>query len=294
MNAMTSASTGTSLPARRSGLTLNVLDGLHRGVAAPITGDICTIGSGSDCDVVLADPAIMPDHLRLRFYGRQVAVDALGGDVTIEGRAPVLRGHGCRTALPVTLGVGAARLEVRRDDAGDRRGMLVALGSVLLAAVAVLVATQSSGFGVAEGPRDAPAPEARIAAPATPGTADELRARIADAGLDLAVIQDGHHLAVSGTVTQEQTAAWTDVQRWFDGSFGGRSVLSSRVTTASPATPPKFAFQAVWFGQNPYVVDTRGERRYPGAALQGGWMLKSIEGGAITVTRDGKDFQLTL
>lgn len=293
MAATTSAPTAFAMPAPRGALTLNVLDGLHRGVATPISGDVCTIGSGSECDVVLADRQIAPDHLRLRFYGRQVAVDALGGSVLIEGRPPVQRGHGCRTALPVILSLGEARLEIRRQDASGNRRAIVGLAAVATAVVAVLLATQSSGFGVVSEPREIAVVEAPAPTPAT-GAAGNLRDRIAQAGLDLAVIENGRHLAVSGSVTEAQSAVWTDVQRWFDGSFGGRNVLSSNVVIAAPASPPKFAFQAVWFGTNPYVVDARGERRYPGAALQGGWMLKSIDAGAITVSRDGKDFQLTL
>ncbi|MDH2326586.1 FHA domain-containing protein [Cereibacter sp. SYSU M97828] len=292
MTAMTPAPTGLG-PAHRGGLMLNVLDGLHRGVVTPISGEICTIGSGPGCDVVLADRQIAPDHLRVRFYGRQVAVDALGGDVMIEGRQPVQRGHGCRTTLPVTLALGGARFEIRRNAVPDGRRMIVGLASALLAVLAVLIATQSSGFGVADAPRNLP-PTEPAAAAADSGAEEHLRERIAQAGLDLSVLGDGRHLAVSGSVTEAQAERWTDVQRWFDGTFGGRNVLSSSVTVAAPATPPKFAFQAVWFGANPYVVDARGERRYPGAALQGGWMLKSIDEGAITVSRDGRDFQLTL
>jgi len=283
----------TAIIPASTGLTLSVLDGLHRGVATPIAGDSCTIGSAVDCDVVLADRQVAPDHLRLRFYGRQVAVDALGGPVMIEGRQPIQRGHGCRMAMPVTLSLGEARLLVRRDTTGlDGRRMTVGLGSLKLAAVAVLIATQSSGFGVAAAPTEFPAPASQIAA--ATGAAADLRQQIAEAGLGLTVVENGHHLAVSGTVTEAQGPAWTGVQRWFDGSFGGRNVLSSSVTTAAAATPPKFAFQAVWFGANPYVVDARGEHRYPGAALQGGWMLKSIAPHGITVTRDGTDFELTL
>ncbi len=288
MTAMTHVAT-----APRGGLMLNVLDGLHRGVVTPIAGDSCMIGSGPGCDVVLADRQIAPDHLRLRFYGRQVAVDALGGTVMIEGRQPVQRGHGCRTTLPVTLALGDARFEIKRNAVPDGRRMIVGLASALLAVLAVLIATQSSGFGVATAPRELPAPAAPAIVTDT-DAADRLRERIAAAGLDLTVIANGHHLAVSGSVTEADSPKWTEVQRWFDGTYGGRNVLSGNVTVAAPATPPKFAFQAVWFGADPYIVDARGERRYPGAALQQGWMLKSIEAGAITVSRDGKDFRLTL
>ncbi|WP_236551377.1 SctD/MshK family protein [Billgrantia tianxiuensis] len=57
---------------------------------------------------------------------------------------------------------------------------------------------------------------------------------------------------------------------------------------------PALQFQAVWFGDNPYVVDARGERLYPGAPLQEGWVLAEIAEGRVTVRRDGTEFSLTL
>lgn len=295
--------TGSFLPAlarsgQRGGLTLSVLDGLHKGVTAPIDGDACTIGSGSDCDVVLADARIEADHLRLRFHGRHVAVDAHGGDVVVEGRQTVRRGHGFRTALPVTLAVGGARIALRREGASrDSRRAIAGLGVALLAATALLIATQSGGFGVADRARDnAAATSQPASAPVAEAgdAAESLRQRVAAASLPIQIAGKDRHLAASGSITEDQRPAWTEVQRWFDGRFGGRHVLSSTVTTSAAAAAPEFALQAVWFGQNPYVVDARGERRYPGAALQGGWTLKSIEPDGIIVIRDGQEFRLTL
>lgn len=285
-----------SRPLAQGGLTLSVLEGLHRGVKADVPSGGCTIGASSGCDVVLADPQVAPDHLRLRFHGRHVAIDAIGGDVGVEGRGPVTRGHGCRALLPITLTLGEARLQVRREtQAPGVLGRWLPIGglAVLGVVATILFSSQSSGF-VAPARQAVPAVPA-APAPAPSGAADALRQRLTDAGLaGLTVTGDGHHLAVAGALAAADAAAWQDVQRWFDGTYGGRHVLTSRVEAAAPAAAPDFSFQAVWFGADPYVLDSRGERRYPGAALQDGWMLKSIEPGRITVSRDGTDFALTL
>lgn len=287
-------------PPQGGALTLSVLDGVHRGVETPIMAENCTIGSASHCDVVLADDRIAPDHLRLRFYGRQVAVDAIGGDVGIEGRAPVPQGHGARVALPVTLTLGDVRLQVRRPalPAGMAPRWLPLFGLGLAGLIAaILFATQSNGFGTI-GAVDRPAtPTPQIAATTTAQTdvAQTLRQHLTQAGVQgLDVTQDGRRVLVSGALPAAGMQAWQDAQQWFDGTYGGRYVLTSRVTAAPAGGAPDFSFQAVWFGANPYVIDARGDRRYPGAALKDGWMLKSIDPGRITVTRNGTDFQLTL
>lgn len=290
---------GTSLAS--NSLMLDVLDGIHRGVAASIPGGTCAIGSSGSCDFVLADPEIAPDHLRLRFYGRQVAVDAVGGPVVVDGSRQLAQGHGCRVALPVTLELGEASIKIHRPSRRRRHPRLMA-GAVLAAMVvaALLGATQTSSFSsqtlaqqavsTAETPRGGHA----AVPPGMDDVGDSLQSRIAAAGLDLPVSVSGHHVTVSGTLPQAHSAAWTDVQRWFDTTYGGQYVLSSDVRVSVPAQPPKFSFQAIWFGPNPYIVDARGNRKYPGAALGGGWVLKSIETGEITVSRNAQEFKLTL
>src|SRR5690606_1425795 len=133
------------------------------------------------------------------------------------------------------------------------------VGAVALVLVigGVLVANQSSGYGAANKTTEASGNEMsrQGAIPADGSVAEALRQHLADAGLDdLAVTESDRHLSVSGMVSEDGLATWTDVQRWFDGSYGGRYVLSSRVTTAAPAGVPEFSFQAVWFGTRPYVI----------------------------------------
>ncbi len=304
-----------TIAAAPGSLALEVLSGVHSGVRTPIEGASCAIGSSWNCDVVLADKDVAPDHLRLRFYGKLVAIDAIGGDVAIEGRQSLVRGYGCRVNLPVTLSVGEARLRIARDRAEGqamRRWATYAVGILAVVAAPVL-ALQAGLFEFM--PRQAmahaePSREYVASIPAQPfpgmpasaslaasdsDVANGLKERIETAGLDtLTLSADGRRIEVSGEIPAARMTDWGEIQRWFDRTHGGRYILTSLVSTAAVANAPSFTFQAVWFGKNPYIIDARGERRYPGAPLQDGWMLKAIEPGGILVVRDGEEFKLTL
>lgn len=287
-------------------LALDVLSGIHSGVRAPIEGSACTIGSSRDCDLVLADKDVAPAHMHLRFYGNLVAIDAVGGDVVIKGRPDLARGYGCRIKLPATLSIGEATLRIARNNAPRtaRRWAAYAGGALALAAVPV-IAIQTGILKLRPQPAMAHAQQpaehaAAVAAIPTPVLSDGkivtlLQERIEQANLGMLVVSvDGRRIEVSGKVPPGRMAEWQEIQRWFDRTHGGRYVLTSMVGAAAVANAPSFAFQAVWFGKNPYVIDARGERRYPGAALQDGWMLKAIEPGQIVVVRGAEEFKLTL
>lgn len=292
-------------------LALEVLSGIHSGVRTSIDGSALAIGSATGCDVVLADKSIAPEHLRLRFYGRLVAIDAVGGTVTIEGRTALDQGFGCRVTLPVTLGVGETRLRIGREN-GPARALpkWAPYAAGLLALVTLPLLAMQAGFSelmprqaMAHGEQAsalAMAANIKPAEPVTPALSNEgvttsLRQELEKADLGMLKLNtDGRRIEVSGEIPAQRMADWGKVQRNFDRTHGGRYVLTSMVTAAAIANAPSFTFQAVWFGKNPYVIDARGERRYPGAALQDGWMLKAIEPGAIRVVRGNEEFKLTL
>jgi len=288
-------------------LALDVLSGIHHGVRAPIEGNACTIGSSPTCDLVLADRNVAPEHLRLRFYGKQTAIDAVGGAVVIEGRQSLERGYGCRVKLPVNLIIGDAKLRIGRNStsAPTVRRWAPYAGAIVLALVMTPIMAVQAGISDLLPKKAAHAlPGDKLtvgSVPIRPALHSDqdvvaiLRDKLEKANLGvLSISADGRRIGISGQIPQEQMNAWRDVQQWFDRSFGGRYVLTSLVSAAAVADAPHFIFQAVFFGKNPYVVDARGERRYPGASLQDGWMLKSIENGQILVVKGEQEFKLTL
>nr|WP_300311855.1 EscD/YscD/HrpQ family type III secretion system periplasmic domain-containing protein [Halomonas sp.] len=125
--------------------------------------------------------------------------------------------------------------------------------------------------------------------------AEALQNRLTEAGLnDLQVEDAGNHLVVSGEFAPHQHADWQAVQRWFDESYGSRQVLISNAMPGVTPDHPDFRFQAVWLGDNPYVIGDNGERLYPGAALQQGWVLAEIANDRLTLRRGEDEMFLTL
>lgn len=300
----------TAVAAKPGALSLDVLSGLHRGVQAPIEDDGCTIGSSPDCDLVLGDRDIASQHLQLRFYGRQVAINAVGGTVAVEGRPILERGYGCRANLPVTLTVGDTRLRIGRNaSAGPmakRWGPFAAIALLALIMTPIVAVQAGISSFLPQKASVQPAADAgdaltvasipmRQAIQSDEEVVAGLRGKLAETNLSgLSISSDGRRIDVSGQLPKESMSAWREIQQWFDRSHGGRYVLTGLVSAAAVTDAPRFVFQAVYFGDNPYIVDARGERRYPGASLQDGWMLKSIEKGQILVVRGNQEFKLTL
>jgi anti-sigma28 factor (negative regulator of flagellin synthesis) len=117
--------------------------------------------------------------------------------------------------------------------------------------------------------------------------------------LDAAKIQtlrvstiDGR-LAVSGTLTKPQMLEWTAIQRWFDQTYGSRIVLTANIADGDGRTKPRLQLQAIWYGDQPYIVTAEGERYYQGAVLDNGWIVREIAADHLLLARDGDTVALT-
>ncbi len=142
-------------------------------------------------------------------------------------------------------------------------------------------------------PQAAEAARSLMVVDTPPGEA--LVQRLAEVGLEGLQVRDaGNHLVVDGEFPPERYDEWRDVQLWFDQHYGGSQLLISEARPQLSTDSPVLQFQAVWFGENPYVVGPRGERLYPGAALQEGWVLAEIADNRVTVRRGSDEFSLTL
>jgi hypothetical protein len=122
----------------------------------------------------------------------------------------------------------------------------------------------------------------------------KLTERLSVSGLTgLRVTAGGGQVVVTGSITKQQTAAWTEAQQWFDASFRGRLVLVANVTPTDAKKPmPVVNVQAVWFGEHPYIITAEGNRYYKGAYLDNGWTIKDIADGRILLAKDGETLAL--
>jgi hypothetical protein len=122
----------------------------------------------------------------------------------------------------------------------------------------------------------------------------KLSERLNASGLSgLRVSTGGGQVVVSGSITKQQTDAWTEAQQWFDASYRGRLVLVAKVTSAEAKKPPPVVnVQAVFFGERPYIITAEGNRYYKGAFLDNGWAIKDIADGRILLAKDDETLAL--
>ncbi|TLX58646.1 hypothetical protein DN826_05030 [Stutzerimonas nosocomialis] len=287
--------------------TLTVLEGVHQGVSLPLDMAACSIGAGQQSDLVLGDPGVAERHVTLRLSARHVAVEALGGDVRVFGQGRetrVAQGSGYRARLPFELLVGQARL---RLDAPASGGATVAPASggtlqwmmavvFMFICAGALAVLRDDASPVSAGIAMAPvAAEAKTLRPSLDALRAELERDARAAGLEgLRIGVQNGQLRVRGSLTAEQQSRWADVQRAFDGRHGRYAPLHSEVALREPGAQPRVRFQAVWFGDNPYVINAAGARLYPGAALEHGWTLLRIDAEQVVLARGEERFAFTL
>lgn len=122
----------------------------------------------------------------------------------------------------------------------------------------------------------------------------KLTERLEASGLSgLRVTSGRGQVVVTGSITKQQTGAWTEAQQWFDEAYRGRLVLVANVTSPEAKKPaPVVNVQAVWFGERPYIITAEGNRYYKGAFLDNGWMIKDIVDGRILLAKDGETLAL--
>ncbi|MFS8149417.1 FHA domain-containing protein [Vreelandella titanicae] len=314
--------TSASASVREAVTTLKVIAGLHRGASITLTEPVCCIGSDDSTDVMLGDPGTAPHHIVLRFYGRYIAIEALGGDIIINGRS-VSQGTGLRCELPAKLHFNDVALELSRPPAPaifpglptvpvrwrkwlNRSATLAALVVTLgVLAFYEFIDVNQADANIGYHPVTATLDEqplvntgqnaSQLMADARPGPVQALRQQLADAGLaSLEVTDSGDYIGVSGQYDPDQVGAWNATQRWFDQHYGSHNVLLNEVKQREAPVRPDLQLQAVWLGKNPYVIDARGQRLYPGASLSSGWVISAIETDRVLLSRGDDQFALTL
>lgn len=309
---MTAIASSSAVPNSGDLPRLDVTAGVHRGVSLPLDDALYTIGSGATANLMLRDVGVAERHLTLRFGARHVGVEATGGDVHVihAGReTTIARGHGYRGRLPVDIRIGEATLRLAMPQRGGPAAnpvwygkaqwaiaalfMFICAGALAMLRDTPLNASEPESLqrlSIAE-EQPAPAPKAASLQLARADLANQAKA----AGLNaLKLDASASQVRVSGTVEPGQEQDWLALQQYFDGRYGRQYVLHGDVSVRESAVRPRVNFQAVWFGDNPYVINGSGARLYPGAPLEGGWKLERIEDGQVVLAQGEERFALTL
>lgn len=306
-------------------VALQVTHGLHAGATLDLAEPLYTVGSSTESDIVLRDSGIAPIHARLRRKGSHVEVEAVGGDVTLANGEVVPKGHGRRCKLPVEAIFGEAQVLLTGPSQAPAgfpvpgRPILVAAG---LVAAAFVLSIAANGLSLAEADRSlrgtaadtkltklafadglqqyaaTDATNSSLAADAQ-GPVDaaeagkQLALRLAQAGIGTLGVEDSHgRLIVSGTVPTQQSEAWTDIQSWFDQTYGGQVPLVSDIVDGGVEQAPRLPLKAIWYGQRPYVITADGARYYEGAFVNDGWAIKQIGEKELLLTKGGSTVAL--
>ncbi|MFC6340078.1 hypothetical protein GIR22_02545 [Pseudomonas sp. CCM 7891] len=301
----TAAATGKGLP------VLGITRGLHQGGCLPLDKPIYILGCAENADLLLSDAGIAERHMALRFTDGQVAVEAIGGDVFVcgpRGREILIpAGKGHRAHLPVGIRIGEACLTLHRDTACLEPIAAPARASAWQRKprwiIALLLMFLCVGAFAFRGEPQALNTADKAAALAVPHESTQtvvqarawLEQQLARSGLhQIKVSEVDGQLSAHGSYGPTQKSQWLGLQQAFDSHFGQQVMLLPGVVARNEIAKPRVRFQAVWFGDNPYVINDNGERLFPGAALADNWILERIENHEVILARGEERFTLTL
>ncbi len=279
---------------------LVILDGLQAGSEVRLPHGESRVGNGTDCTVVVADPAMQPNHFEI-IVGSSTAIrvlrplSLLDGSVLDVGTELVVSGLTSFTAgmtnfclqapeRPTIAGNPVAR-NVAPKRSGSRRFMLPVAGAIAVmtgcVALFVSVGTPTRHTGATTvSTSKLPLRQGNAAAAAA-----ALRQRLDRSGLGTLAItaQPDGTVTAAGMLMPGDQASWDSARQWYDGRFGSDNVLVEQLSPSGSLPPLRIA--AVWTGVGPYVVDDHDDRLRPGAGLEGGWFIERIDADHVFVRR---------
>ncbi len=100
----------TAVPVRA--LRVQVLRGVDAGLDRTVDGDVLTVGTATNNDVVLTDPTVSRFHLELRRRGDSVLVNDLGSTNGTTVREALVREHAVSVTAGAVLVLGETELRV--------------------------------------------------------------------------------------------------------------------------------------------------------------------------------------
>ena len=314
-----------------SAFTLFIETGIHAGTVQRLAPGVYTLGSELEADIILSDSQIEPIHLIVELDRQGMRLEPLQGAIAIEGESARLEPGGERhLPYPASFAIGDTSININapKDAIRSKRrthALVIAAAFVCLAMLGLQLVNPFAG-GAADGPAfasmqptsstamkstgvtstpdkpDVPMPEIvrvdDVAMTVPDVSIDEaaaaLRARLADGDFaDIEVKTAVDRIIVRGEADPERMSAWRDVRIWFDGDYGQDFLLVAHVEPALEETPPKLAIEAVWSGEDPYLI-AGGRRFFVGASVGDGWTIHHIGLEEITFKRGDKSFSLTL
>ena len=194
------------------GVVVRVVSGLHSGAERELDGgEMILIGSGDDCDMVLADAGVAARHALLSFINGRFSLRALDAPLHV-GTAMVHPGDPVELDRVQRVGIGEAAIAFgAADDAGWERLVPGGLGPrpapdqparpylrrlPAIAAVAVLSLLSLAVFAMFSPPQ-----------PEAPDPREQLQRLVPEYGIDegMAVIDPQGRLALTGTVPDAAT-----------------------------------------------------------------------------------------
>lgn len=313
--------------------TVFIETGLHAGAVQRLEPGLYTIGSELDSDIVLSDPDVESVHAILEFDESGLRLEPAKGKVSVHGETGQLEpGDERYLSLPAGFSIGDTAISIRapKDVVRTRNRQRYAIGAMAAAVIGVVglytVGPLSDTFSPAPpgqmaddklGPaatetadsRSIPAPSALDAEdagsplatgpdsdPAVTGdmAAAALRDQLTEASLSsIDVIVKKDHLVAKGTADPEQMSDWQSIQMWFDGEYGRDVSLVPDVAAAEEVEPPQLAIEAIWAGDDPYIM-AGGRRYFEGARIGDGWAIEQIRPEQITLRRGDQSFSITL
>ena len=293
-------------------IVLAVIHGVHGGAEISLHEPVHTIGSSTEADIVLGDAGVGPIHARLRRQGGIVEIEAIGGDVVLASGETIKEGHGSRCRLPVVMTLGGATVRLasqRRSTDWTAAGRLaMAAGCIVFVLCAITftasglskslpglthLASASDGEPVKvafadQGRQRTLNDSSPLMAQTLAEAESQLRQRLDQSGLGaLTIEKSSERLVVSGVITNDMSGAWTATQSWFDQKFGAHVALASAVMIGNAQQAPRLMLQAIWYGEQPYVIAADGARYHEGAFTDDGWTVKHIGDTELLLTKGG-------
>jgi hypothetical protein len=287
-------------------VTLRILSGVHGGADIPSLALPLKLGSDIDSDVVLADPDVMPDHLRLIDIDGTLAIAAVDGAVDIDGFGRLKALQGFRVNLPVQLCVGSTTLRIDRagttvDDAAVsppgrspwwHRSLVATLGLGLVGVAVIPSGLSAFSRVTSVQSEQSPASASAARAPDAIDPVTFLQGELNVRGLShLDLKRTGSSLAVAGMLTETEYQAWLQLRRLADEKSGSPLVIESRIIRRELPLP-SLDISAVKLGGQPYVIATSGERLRPGDVVSPGWVLARLENHAVVLAHGSREYDI--